>query len=368
MDSGNRRTNKQILPPRVQFLRRRTKSYSWYKYVRSRFTCKMYCKHLWPPLTFMEYTWVAGTKKSRDIMFVCHTNIVWYIFDFFVPATQVCLYVFACWLTNRVNMSATVTYQLFLFPQRWGGQRCLQYIVQVKLGRTYLCQCPGSWLSSSVGESTVAPTTRFPIWTRLSRREVRASRRLYVGGRSCLRDSWRAWRIRDCRSAWCTLKWWGARAVWGARKKSKWGVSWTTSELSASTPTSGRLQPRTRGNGAERQNKGRNISWRNGSLRRKPRLDYTGCSGMPERDGKDQGENSPKQAGSCWFAHSCWLATSGANLFPPGVWFADAMTSFSGVTFVLFRFVFVFILSLKPWPFAQLSFDMQLFFFFFCLF
>ncbi|CAM9574765.1 unnamed protein product [Ascophyllum nodosum] len=35
-----------------------------------------------------------------------------------------------------------------------------------------------------------------------------------------------------------------------------------------------RLQPRTRGNGAERQNKGRNISWRNGSLQRKPRLDY----------------------------------------------------------------------------------------------
>ena len=28
----------------------------------------------------------------------------------------------------------------------------------------------------------------------------------------------------------------------------------------------------------------------------------TACSGMPERDGKDQGEDSPKQAGSCWFA------------------------------------------------------------------
>ena len=52
----------------------------------------------------------------------------------------------------------------------------------------------------------------------------------------------------------------GARAVWEARKKSGWGVSWTTSELSASTPTSGRPQPRTRGNGAERWNKGRNIS------------------------------------------------------------------------------------------------------------
>ena len=42
----------------------------------------------------------------------------------------------------------------------------------------------------------------------------------------------------------------------------------------ASTPTSGRLQLRTRGDGAERQNKGRNISWRNGLLQRKPRLDY----------------------------------------------------------------------------------------------
>ena len=63
-------------------------------------------------------------------------------------------------------------------------------------------------------------------------------------------------------------------SVWGARKKSGWGVSWTISELSASTPTSGRLQPRARGNGAERQNKGRSISWRNESLQRKPRLDY----------------------------------------------------------------------------------------------
>ena len=45
-------------------------------------------------------------------------------------------------------------------------------------------------------------------------------------------------------------------------------------ELSASTPTSGQLQPRTRGNGAERRNKGRNISWRTGSLQMKPGLDY----------------------------------------------------------------------------------------------
>ena len=31
--------------------------------------------------------------------------------------------------------------------------------------------------------------------------------------------------------------------MWGARKKIGWGVFWTTSELSASTPTSGRLLP-----------------------------------------------------------------------------------------------------------------------------
>ena len=32
----------------------------------------------------------------------------------------------------------------------------------------------------------------------------------------------------------------------------------------------------------------------------------------------------------------CCLATSGANLYPPDVWFADVMTSLSGVTFVCF--------------------------------
>ena len=40
----------------------------------------------------------------------------------------------------------------------------------------------------------------------------------------------------------------------GSRKKNGWGGSWPTSELSASTPTGGRLQPRTGGNGAGRRN------------------------------------------------------------------------------------------------------------------
>ena len=54
----------------------------------------------------------------------------------------------------------------------------------------------------------------------------------------------------------------GAWAALRARKKSGWGVSWATSELSVSTPTKGRrllLQPRTMGNnnGTRRRNKQR---------------------------------------------------------------------------------------------------------------
>ena len=40
----------------------------------------------------------------------------------------------------------------------------------------------------------------------------------------------------------------------------------------------------------------------------------TACSRMLECDEKDQGEDSPKQVGSCWLARPCSLATSGANL------------------------------------------------------
>ena len=90
----------------------------------------------------------------------------------------------------------------------------------------------------------------------------------------------------------------------GGRKKIGWGVSWTISELSASTPTSGRLQPRTRGNGTERQNEGGNIAWRNESLQRIHGW-TTACSGMPERVRKNQEEDRPKQEGSSWFARPC---------------------------------------------------------------
>ena len=67
----------------------------------------------------------------------------------------------------------------------------------------------------------------------------------------------------------------GAAGCMGGTRESGWNdVSWTTSELSVSTPTSARLQLRTRGNGARRRNKGRNVSWQNRSLQRKSGLDY----------------------------------------------------------------------------------------------
>ena len=75
------------------------------------------------------------------------------------------------------------------------------------------------WLAALVGKKTFSPTTRFSMWTRLPRREVRASRRLYAGSRFCSGDLWRAWRIRDCRTTWCSENLWGARAAWEAGKR-----------------------------------------------------------------------------------------------------------------------------------------------------
>ena len=78
----------------------------------------------------------------------------------------------------------------------------------------------------------------------------------------------------------------------GVRKKSGWGVSWTTSGLSASTSTSGRLQPRTRG-GMSQNGKTRGGTFHGKMNRcRKNQGWTTACSGMPERDGKDQAKAS----------------------------------------------------------------------------
>ena len=65
----------------------------------------------------------------------------------------------------------------------------------------------------------------------------------------------------------------GASCV-GGQEKEWMSVSWTTSELSVLTPTSKRLQPRTREDGARRCSKERKVSWPNYLLQRKTGLDY----------------------------------------------------------------------------------------------
>ena len=101
----------------------------------------------------------------------------------------------------------------------------------------------------------------------------------------------------------------GAGCVWAPRKKSGWGVSWTTTSL------------RIFGINADQwttvaQDEG---EWRRTAEQGAEHLFHgeidrcresqgwtTACSGsMPERDGKDERGDSSKQGGSCWFARTC---------------------------------------------------------------
>ena len=213
-----------------------------------------------------------------------------------------------------------------------------------------------------LAQRAIAPTIRFPSWRRLlSRREVRVSRRLSAGGGSCSRDLWRAWRIRDCRSAWCSENWGGGRGLCEGAGNIMDGVF-------PGRPQSFRHQrrpvddcsPGRGGNGT----RGGTFHGEMGRCREIQGW-TTACSSKPAPDGKGQGKDSPKQAGSCWFARHSWLVKSGANLYPPGVWFADALSSFPGATFVLVSFRFrlytlINMLSLKkPRPFVQSFFVLR---------
>ena len=78
-------------------------------------------------------------------------------------------------------------------------------------------------------------------------------------------------------------------------------VSWTTSELSVSTLTSGQLQPRTIAIAQDNRTKSGTFHGEMDRCRESQGW-TTVCSSMSERDRKDQEEDSPKKACSCWFA------------------------------------------------------------------
>ena len=150
----------------------------------------------------------------------------------------------------------------------------------------------------------------------------------------------------------------------GARKKSGWGVSWTISELSASTPTSERLQP-SPGRGGMAQNGRTRGGTFHGEIDRC--RENQGCttaySGMPERGGKNQDKDSPKQAGSCWFASPSLLTShKWRELVSSGRLVCRCHGVFSlMLRLFCFASVFVSMLSSKPRPLVRWSFDMQAF-------
>ena len=103
-------------------------------------------------------------------------------------------------------------------------------------------------------------------------------------------------------------------------------------------PNSGRLQPRTRGMAQNGRTRGGTFYGEIDCYRENQGW-TTACSGMPERDGKNQEEDSPKQAGSCWrspllTSHTWRELVSSERLV------CRCHGIFSLVRFILFCFVF----------------------------
>ena len=88
----------------------------------------------------------------------------------------------------------------------------------------------------------------------------------------------------------------------GYRKNNRLGVSSTTSEISVSTPTSGRLHCSPGRDGMAQNGRTRGGIFHGEMDRCRENQGLTlACSSTPERDGMNQRENSSKQACSCWF-------------------------------------------------------------------
>ena len=174
-------------------------------------------------------------------------------------------------LELKIRMLRAEVLETMLYGCDSWSPRVCHYDTLRRVHHGFLTRC------ISVGERTIAPTPRlhivsgYAIKTRSESIEatVRRRRVFFAGFVTRMEDT----RLPKC--VMCGELVGGTGCVGGVRKKSGWDISWTTSELSVSTPISGRLQPRARGNNAaRRRNKGWNVSWRNASLQRKSGLDY----------------------------------------------------------------------------------------------
>ena len=80
---------------------------------------------------------------------------------------------------------------------------------------------------------------------------------------------------------------------------------------------------------------------------------------MPERDGKNQGEDSLKQASSCWFARHSLTSHNLRELVSSRRLVCRCHIVFLMCYVCYVYFAFVCMISLKPWPFVQAFFDMH---------
>ena len=115
---------------------------------------------------------------------------------------------------------------------------------------------------------------RFPIWTRLSRREVKASRRIYAGGGSYFEEF--VARMKDTRLPKCMMfgELVGGTVCVGDQEKEWMGCFLDDLRAFGINADQWTTAAQDEGERCRTAEQGRNISWRNGSLQRKPRLDY----------------------------------------------------------------------------------------------
>ena len=84
--------------------------------------------------------------------------------------------------------------------------RHVRHVERARVPLRHAESSPPPGLAASVGEGTTEPTTRFPISAASWRQEMRASRWLCAGGRSCLLDFMA--RMEDPRLPKCMLFGW----------------------------------------------------------------------------------------------------------------------------------------------------------------
>ena len=96
-------------------------------------------------------------------------------------------------LELKIRILRAEVLETMLYGCATGSPRACHYDTLCRARHNFLTRCMG-WRKHN--------RTDHPIFhLDILRGEVRASRRLYAGGESCSPDLWRAWRIRDCRSA-----------------------------------------------------------------------------------------------------------------------------------------------------------------------